>query len=149
MASIQAFPAQTQSTSRKVNNVVTEAMTISFSDKIMVTISQAGRLSHWVHVPLATSSSNPMDPGPLLTMDTENSLLPMTHLTATTVLGGTRQGDEVLGQTLATTIASAILTKRPSEARLLIVGLGLENGAESMAGRAEFEELIGIILDVL
>jgi proteasome assembly chaperone 3 len=82
-------------------------------------------------------------------MDSENSLLPLTHLTATTVLGGTRRNDEVLGQTLATTIASAILTKQPSEERLLIVGLGLENGEESMASRAGFEELIGIVLDIL
>jgi proteasome assembly chaperone 3 len=149
MTSVQAFPAHTRCIRRTVNDIITEATAISFADKIMIMISQAGKLSHWIHVPLANSSSNPMDPGPLLTMDSENSLLPMTHLTATTVLGGTRRDDEVLGQTLATTIASAVLTKRPSEERLLIVGLGLEKGAETMAGRAEFEELIGIVLDVL
>jgi proteasome assembly chaperone 3 len=31
-----------------VNGVQTDVMTMSFSDKIMVTISQAGRLAHWV-----------------------------------------------------------------------------------------------------
>jgi proteasome assembly chaperone 3 len=78
--------------------------------------------------------------------NTENSLLPMSHLTATTVLGGTRRDDEVIGQTLATTVASAILTKRPHEERLLVMGVGLQSG---MAGRARFDEIIGLVLEVL
>lgn len=73
----------------------------------------------------------------------------MSHLTATTVLGGTKREDEVVGQTLATTIASAILMKRPSEQRLLVVGLGLEDAAESLTGRAQFDEAVGLVLAVL
>jgi len=79
--------------------------------------------------------------------DSENSLLPRGDLTATTVLGGTKREDEVVGQTLATTIASAILMKRGSEERLLVVGLGLERASEM--GRKGFEETVGLVLDCL
>ena len=50
----------------------------------------------------------------------------MTHLTATTVLGGTMPQRDTVGQLYATQIATAIATKDPAERRLLVVGLGLE-----------------------
>lgn len=71
----------------------------------------------------------------------------MTHLTATTVLGGTKRDDEVVGQTLATTIGSAILMKRPQEERMLVLGLGL-NGMGEM-GRAEFDAVVGLVFECL
>lgn len=145
------FPAKTKSTSRPVNNIVTDVTAVSFTDKLLVTISQAGRLAHWVHVPLATASADPMNPGSRVGtgIADENGLLPMSHLTATTILGGARGNDEVVGQTLATTIASAILMQRPGEERLLVVGLGLEDLTRDLTGRAQFEEIIGLVLDVL
>jgi proteasome assembly chaperone 3 len=42
------FPAATKQVAGLVNGVQTDVMTMSFSDKIMVTISQAGRLAYWV-----------------------------------------------------------------------------------------------------
>lgn len=42
------FPAATKQVAGLVNGIQTDVMTMSFSDKIMVTISQAGRLAHWV-----------------------------------------------------------------------------------------------------
>lgn len=87
-----------------------------------------------------------MSSGPVSNYDSENNLLPMTHLTATTVLGGTKREEEIIGQTLATTIASAILMKRPHEERLLVLGVGLQNG---MVGRAQFDEVTGLVLEVL
>lgn len=87
-----------------------------------------------------------MSSGPISSSDSENNLLPMSHLTATTVLGGTKREDEVIGQTLATTIASAILMKRPHEERLLVMGVGLQGG---MADRAQFDEITGLVLEVL
>ena len=83
----------------------------------------------------ATSTSGNMD----------SSLLPRTDLTATTVLGGTKRDDEVVGQTLATTIASAILVKRPREERMLVLGMGLQGDM----GKEAFDELVGLILSVL
>ena len=88
-----------------------------------------------------------MNPGVFPSHDTENELLPMPHLTATTVLGGTKRDDEVFGQTLATTIASAILMKRPGEERMLVLGLGLA-GVSGM-GRGEFDEVVGLVLECL
>lgn len=143
------FPAPSKSTSGLANHVLTTISTLSFTDKLLITISQAGKLSHWVHVPLATASADPMNPGmhQFSGLDSENSLLPRTELTATTVLGGTKREEEVVGQTLATTIASAVLMKRPNEERLLVVGLGLVD-AGSM-GRQGFEEVVGLVLDCL
>ncbi len=77
----------------------------------------------------------------------ENALLPRPDLTATTVLGGTKREDEVVGQTLATTLASAILVKRPSEERLLLLGLGLQRMGE-LDGEW-FESVVGLCLEVL
>jgi proteasome assembly chaperone 3 len=64
----------------------------------------------------------------------------MHHLTGTTILGGTIPELEVLGQTLATQIASAVKT------RMVVVGMGLE---KSMSARQEFSDLVGLVLGVL
>ncbi|CAK1361700.1 hypothetical protein CB0940_02957 [Cercospora beticola] len=143
------FPAPSHSTSGLINNVLTTATSIAFSDKIVITLSQAGRLSHWTHVSLASASADPMNPNPISSGDPENDLLPMSHLTATTVLGGTKREDEIVRQTLATTIASAILMKRPSESRLLVLGLGFENAVGTLTERALFDEAVGLVLEVL
>ena len=71
----------------------------------------------------------------------------MTHLTATTVLGGTKRDEEVVGQTLATTVGSAILIKRPQEERMLVLGLGLNGMAEM--GRTEFDAVVGLVFECL
>ncbi|KAK6398945.1 hypothetical protein LTR65_000502 [Meristemomyces frigidus] len=143
------FPAASKSSSGVATNLVTTVSTVSFSDKLLITISQAGKLAHWVHVPLATASADLMNPGGMQyhSMDSENALLPRHDLTATTVLGGTKREDEIVGQTLATTLASAILMKRPREERLLVVGLGLQDA--SGMGRSGFEEIVGLVLDCL
>ncbi|WPH00849.1 Hypothetical protein R9X50_00367900 [Acrodontium crateriforme] len=155
MASIDvqqsSFPAASKSKSGLTNNLPTTVSTVSFTDRLLITISQCGKLSHWVHVPLATSaSSDPVSSGSLFqagSSDPETALLPRADLTATTVLGGTKREDEIVGQTLAATLASAILVKRPKERRLLVMGLGL-NRVEAI-GRSEYEEIIGLILDCL
>ena len=103
-----------------------------------------------VHVPLdiaatdASMTSNAfLDRGE---DDPPLDLLPMHHLTATTILGGTIPDLDVLGQTFATQIASAIKTRDERETRLVVVGLGLD---KDMAGKQEFNQLVGIILDML
>lgn len=42
------YPAATKQVAGLVNGVKTDVMVMKFSDKIMVTISQEGRLAHWV-----------------------------------------------------------------------------------------------------
>lgn len=44
------FPARTKQAAGLVDGVKTDVMVMNFSDKIMVTISQQGRLAHWVCV---------------------------------------------------------------------------------------------------
>lgn len=45
------FPAATKQAAGVVNGVLTDVMVINFSDKILVVISQRGRLAHWVRMP--------------------------------------------------------------------------------------------------
>lgn len=62
------------------------------------------------------------------------------------MLGGTKHEYEMLGQTIATTVASAVVMKRPGEQRMVVFGLGLEKGS---MGREEFEGIVGLCLDCL
>ncbi|KAJ4318574.1 hypothetical protein N0V94_004352 [Neodidymelliopsis sp. IMI 364377] len=144
------FPARTKSASVNINNRETTATSMSFADKILITVTQDGRLAHWVHVPLDISATDASvtsqayldrDDG-----DPTSDLLPMHHLTATTILGGTIPELEVLGQTLATQIASAIKTQNDRETRMVVLGMGLD---KTMTGRTEFSELVGLVLEVL
>ncbi|KAJ4287582.1 hypothetical protein N0V90_012285 [Kalmusia sp. IMI 367209] len=145
-----AFPAPTKTSTATIHGFPTTATTLYFADKILVTVTQNGRLAHWVHVPLDIAAtddslmSNPYhdrDPD-----DPSSDLLPMHQLTATTILGGTVPELDVLGQTLATNIASAIKTRNERELRTVVLGTGLD---KSMSGREEFSELVGLVLDVL
>lgn len=42
------YPARTRQAAREVNGVKTDVTSISFSDRIMITITQQGRLAQWV-----------------------------------------------------------------------------------------------------
>ncbi|KAF2156274.1 hypothetical protein K461DRAFT_93695 [Myriangium duriaei CBS 260.36] len=144
------FPAKSHSTSGSVQGAHTDVTCISFSDKICITVSQAGRINHWVHVPLvrpAPSDLISLHQPPAFSEDgPDSSLLPFNRLTATTVLGGTKAEYEVTGQTLATTVASAILMRSGEEQRTLVMGLGL---AKADIGREAFDGLVGLCLDVI
>ena len=52
------FPAQSQTTSGTVNDVFTEVRSMTFSDKIMITITQNGRLGQWVSQSVADIPAN-------------------------------------------------------------------------------------------
>ena len=78
--------------------------------------------------------------------DPASDLLPMHHLTATTILGGTMADLDVLGQTLATQIASIVKTRDERDTRMVVVGMGLE---KSMGGKDQFSELVGLVMEVL
>ncbi|KAJ9622284.1 hypothetical protein H2203_006502 [Taxawa tesnikishii (nom. ined.)] len=147
------FPARTRTASAVIASIPTTVTSISFSDKLMLTISQSGRLNHWIHVPLANASPSvdaPLNQSSGFDDEGEErpdaSLLPSSHLTATTVLGGTKPEFEMLGQTLATTVASAVLMRSPDEGRMVVLGLGLE---KAELGRDGFEGLVGLCLECL
>ncbi|KAF1917903.1 hypothetical protein BDU57DRAFT_514379 [Ampelomyces quisqualis] len=145
------YPAHTKTRSSSIKGLQTTATCINFADKIFITVTQEGRLAHWVHVPLdiAATDASMASNAHLDCEDDDDpvsDLLPMHHLTATTILGGTVPELEILGQTLATQIASAIKTRGERETRLVVLGLGLD---KSMASREEFSELVGLALQAI
>lgn len=97
-----------------------------------------------IHVPL--DASNPSYSEPHLPSDTEGALLPMPHLTPTTILGGTIPERETMGQLYATQIASSIATKNPQETRMVVVGLGL---GKVEGDRETFFDIIELALQCL
>ena len=42
------FPARSKSASSNINGLDTTATSMSFADKILITVTQQGRLAHWV-----------------------------------------------------------------------------------------------------
>ncbi|KAI0834566.1 hypothetical protein F5Y06DRAFT_300418 [Hypoxylon sp. FL0890] len=117
----EPFPAQSKVASGPIDGVPTEASVLYFADKILLTLSQEGRLSQWIQVPLSAPSSATVD------MALANpSLLPMSHLTPKTLLGGGGEERESLAQLYAVQIASHIARRNSDEQRTLVVGLGLK-----------------------
>jgi proteasome assembly chaperone 3 len=139
------FPAATKQVAGVVNGIKTDVTCIQFSDKILVTVSQNGRLGHWLHVPL--ENKNPGEQGfHTFSEPADDDLLPMSRLMATSLLGGRAPGHETIGQLYARQIASAIATKTPDEKRLLVVGLGLESVE---ADREVFFAIIDLVLQCI
>lgn len=75
--------------------------------------------------------------------DPRSDLLPLSHLTATTILGGTEPEMNTIGQLCATQIASALLARCPEERRLLVVGLGLQT---ANMNRSAFFDLVELVM---
>ncbi|KAI1504128.1 hypothetical protein F5X99DRAFT_52011 [Biscogniauxia marginata] len=137
----EPFPAQSKQASGSIDGVATEASSLFFSDKILVTLSQEGRLSQWIHVPLSAPSPASID------MALANpSLLPMSHLTPKTLLGGGGEERESLAQLYAVQIASHIARRDSEERRTLVVGLGLQR---LRPDREVFFDVVELIQKVL
>lgn len=76
----------------------------------------------------------------------DDGLLPLSNLTATSLLGGHAHGHEITNQLLARQIGSAIATKTPNEKRVLVVGLGLDR---SQTDRDTFFALVELVLQCI
>ncbi|MCJ1462514.1 hypothetical protein MMC07_001116 [Pseudocyphellaria aurata] len=137
-----AYPAVTKQVSGFVDETLTHVTSMLFADKIMVTITQSGRLAQWIHVPLDTANPSFADQQ-LPSSTDENGLLPMPHLTPKTLLGGSTSERETIGQLYATHIASAIATKNPQENRTILIGLGL---SKAEANRQVFYDTIDLVM---
>ena len=98
-----------------------------------------------IHVPLQSSNPNFADQQ-LASDSDENGLLPMTHLTPKTLLGGSNTDRETVGQLYAAQIASAILTRNPEEKRTVLIGLGLN---KFEANRDMFYDTIDLVMKIL
>lgn len=139
------YPAKTTTATGTIAAIPTTATSTSFADKILITLTQEGRLAQWIHVPLDTSDPN-YSSQQLTSSENEDSLLPMPHLTPKTLLGGSNSERETIAQLYATQIASAILTRNPEEKRSVLFGLGL---SKFEAKREVFYDTIELVMKVL
>ncbi|RKF80574.1 hypothetical protein GcM1_191004 [Golovinomyces cichoracearum] len=118
------FPALSRQTTGTVNGIKTDASSVYFADRILITISQGERLAHWVEVALGSASPNQL--GNTLPPDDETNLLPQTHLTPKTLLGASNEQRDTLCHLYATHIADQISRRDLNDSRIVLVGLGLE-----------------------
>ncbi|RFU32226.1 hypothetical protein B7463_g4132, partial [Scytalidium lignicola] len=117
------FPAATKQAAGLVNGIRTDVSSLYFSDKILITISQGGRLAQWIQVPLSSAPPTSFDTA---LPPSQGDMLPLNHLTPKTLLGGGGEEREIIGHLYASQIASSIATRNPGEIRTVLVGLGLE-----------------------
>ncbi|KAI0433068.1 hypothetical protein F5Y09DRAFT_109076 [Xylaria sp. FL1042] len=137
----EAFPAASKHETGQIDGIATEATTLFFADRILLTLCQQGRLSQWIQVPLSAPSPAAVD----MALANE-SLLPMSHLTPKTLLGGGGEERESLAHLYAAQIASYILRRDSNERRTLVVGLGLQ---KLRPDREAFFDVLELIQKVL
>ncbi|KAK0752171.1 hypothetical protein B0T18DRAFT_363150 [Schizothecium vesticola] len=138
----EPFPAPSRREVGLVDGIETEVTKTSFSDKIMITLSQGGRLAQWIQVPLSESSAANMD----MALPPVSSDLPSVHLTPRTLIGGGSEDRETLGQLYASQIGSFIALQNPQEERTLLLGLGLEKATSTREGFFDVIELVQKVL---
>ncbi|CAK7271978.1 hypothetical protein SEPCBS57363_004898 [Sporothrix epigloea] len=146
------YPAKTSTVSGIVDGVPTEAEVTYFRDKILVLVSQAGRLAQWIQVPLAAPSAASVDAAlaPALGMgDPATSLLPSTYLTPRTLFGAGGETRETFGQLVAAQIGSLLSLRDSSETRTLVLGLGLTLPSGGGAGSSSVAQSQAIYFDVV
>ncbi|KAL2207690.1 hypothetical protein CC79DRAFT_1333498 [Sarocladium strictum] len=119
----EPFPIRNREAAGSVNGTPTEVTILDFSDKILLTISQEGSLSQWIHVPLTGTSAGAVE---MTLPSSGGGLLPSTHLTPRTIFGGGGEERETIGQLYAAQLASHISLRSPEDRRTLVVGLGLK-----------------------
>ncbi|EKD16426.1 uncharacterized protein L3040_008527 [Drepanopeziza brunnea f. sp. 'multigermtubi'] len=137
------FPAKSKYHAGLVSGIGTDVSSIYFSDKILITISQEGRLSQWVQVPLSSASPTSFDTA--LPSDGED-MLPLGHLTPKTLLGAGGEQRETIGHLYATHIASLIATRNPEDTRTVVVGFGLP---KIDVGRDAFFDMLELVQKVI
>ncbi|KAL9602826.1 MAG: hypothetical protein Q9219_001521 [cf. Caloplaca sp. 3 TL-2023] len=138
-----AYPATTKQAAGYIDGVLTNITSTSFSDKILVTITQGGKLAQWIHVPLDVPNPTATDQYLPSAATSEDSLLPMSHLNPHTLLGASNSERETVGQLYAAQIASIVSAKDPHEKRTVLVGLGL-NKFETTS-REIFYDMIDLV----
>ncbi|SPO00793.1 uncharacterized protein DNG_03541 [Cephalotrichum gorgonifer] len=139
----EPYPAKSRQATGTVGGIQTEATAMSFSDKYLVTISQGGRLSQWVQVPLLSSPAGVVD---MHLPSGRQGLMPGTHLAPSTLLGAGGGDRETVGNLYATQIASYISTKNPDDRRTLVLGLGLE---KAEPGQEAFFDVLDLVRQVV
>ena len=72
----------------------------------------------------------------------DGDLVPMSSLTAFTLLGGANAERELTGQLYASQLASLIASKSPEESRTVLVGLGL---TKAEVDRKQFFDMLELV----
>lgn len=165
----EPFPVRTREATGLIGTTPTEVTRVDFTDKILLTISQGGRLSQWVsldtptsmhtHTHTRTENANiplqiqvPLTVTPSTAVElplpsSTTGLLPSTHLTPSTLLGGGGETRETYGHLYAAQIASHISLRDRDDRRTLVVGMGLERVEDG--GREAFFDLVELAQKVL
>ncbi|ERS95596.1 proteasome assembly chaperone 3 [Sporothrix schenckii 1099-18] len=147
------YPAKTKTATGTVNGVPTEAEVSYFRDKILVLVSQSGRLAQWIQVPLSAPSAASVDAALSLGVRSGSNpatgLLPSTHLTPRTLFGAGGEARETFGQLVAAQIGSLVALRDPSETRTLVVGLGLAGPSGSRGSATNDAQAQAVYFDVV
>lgn len=146
------YPASTTTATAIIAGILTTATRIAFSDRILITIVQEGRLAQWLQVPLDTSNPTAGDPyftpATSMSVEEQDGLLPSSHFEPKALLGAASgTGRETLGHLYSSQIASAVKQKEPGEQRTLVLGLGLVKA--EVNDREMFSAIVDLILQVL
>lgn len=137
------FPVKSKATEGLVGGIQTDVSCLYFADKILFTVSQGGRLSQWIQVPLSSASPTSFDTD----LPSDNSdMLPLAHLTPKTLLGAGGDQRETIGHLYASQIASTIATKNPEDTRTVLVGFGFDNVDKE---RETFFDLLELVHTVI
>ncbi|KAK6338683.1 hypothetical protein TWF696_009495 [Orbilia brochopaga] len=143
------YPIFSSSKSVSIAAIPTTATVRGFADKIILTISQSGRLAQWFQVPLdaahpayleAKSSTRSEDD------DADDSLLPLTHLTPKCLLGASTPERQAQGQLYAVQLASLLAMRNIRETRTVLVGLGFDEAEHTSDVFMETLQLVGSCL---
>ncbi|CAK7216281.1 hypothetical protein SBRCBS47491_002771 [Sporothrix bragantina] len=148
------YPAKTSTATGTVNGVPTEVEVTYFRDKILVLVSQAGRLAQWIQVPLSAPSAASVDaalPPGLRSGNPSTGLLPSTHLTPRTLFGAGGESRETFGQLVAAQIGSLLTLRDSSDPRTLVVGLGLTlpSGSNGSSNDAQAQVIYFDVVDLV
>ena len=72
----------------------------------------------------------------------EDSMLPLSNLTAVPLLGGGHSERQMIGQLYASQLASLVVSKNPEESRTVLVGLGL---SKIEANQTQYLDLLELV----
>ncbi|KAL5614505.1 hypothetical protein BROUX41_004608 [Berkeleyomyces rouxiae] len=133
------YPIKGHTVVAEVNGTPTEACSRVFKDKVMITLSQEGRLAQWIQVPIRAT---PASMAGLTITHPRQDMLPGSHITPVTLLGGGGSEREAAGHLLASQIANYISLKSPEDDRTMVLGLGLKELEATQAGLFDVLELV-------
>ncbi|EPS42527.1 hypothetical protein H072_3503 [Dactylellina haptotyla CBS 200.50] len=137
------YPIFTRHESKEIDSIPTAATVLGFADKIIITITQSGRLSQWFQVPLDAAHPAFLE---AKSNSDDDGLLPLAHLTPKCLLGASTPERQAQGQLYAVQLASLLAMRNIRETRTVLIGLGLDKAEHTSDTFVETLELVGSCL---